>query len=352
MNEINVSNLKKAMERKAKMTKKTALNMCKCFLLEPKPAMFVSGVEKPKFDTSSAMVDKITQIKGDKIYIGTHSVPMKKKLIASGSFGKVFQLTFEYKQKKYCLALKMPRLADEDLTEVEYLNAPESDSNVGVIHMKAIKHDQCTCVIMPMASGDLSKLYELLDSEALDQICHQMLYTLHNLLSKGIYYFDLKARNILFFVTEDNDNTIYIKLADIGSVVPLDEVFPATHTHKDLNQKGFVSIPTFCDIYTVWFVYLYQVCLLYCRLLLGHENAVLPVHDTNKHSLEILKTLCSKTRAHPPCCSKVRRCCQKREKYVSFLEAICDDMRKHTCKVNHRNRVYGFFDMFHQDLQH
>ena len=307
------------------------------FELLPAPEIPVRGLEKPMYLTGPKVVDAISKIEHPYVYVGPKKVLTQTTYISSGSFGRVFERAYILKNVEYRIAEKISTSSSERLTELELLQSTDQTSFDGVIYMKSLNDRS---VLMPRAAGDLSDLYQRLDAPALDQVCQKLLFILNGLLKAKLFYFDLKAKNILYFIHRNNYMTV--ELGDGGGVVPNVGLFSATHTHKDLQIDGYVDVELFSDHYVLWFFYIYQVCLLYCRLLLGQESAVLPVCKSNNDTVKIVQVLCERVKLRAPAC--LRKC-----KYVTFLQAVCQDI-KNRRSVDHKRRVKKFITQLHADL--
>lgn len=277
-----------------------------------------------KFVTGSDVIDKV-KIVDDHHLCYDNSKPLNYhiKYIGKGSYGKVYQCMFHWRDRLFSVAKKSSRLKDRCLDEVWLSRYISLTGRIpGVVPL--VSWPEQNAVGMPMASGDMSDLYMTLSCPAMDQICFNLLLTLFGLMSRGFLYFDLKAKNVLYFCK--TKGRIRIELGDLGSMhmdaPPGPDVsYPATHTHPYLQDDGFVCAEHIENKNNILFIYVYQVCLLYCRLLLG-DAAVLPNYKNNDQSLLLLSSLCSQIKG----LRSRRNLAQLGKKYLVFLEHVISDL--------------------------
>ena len=308
--------------------------MLKFFQLKYEPVISAPGLKPPPFHSSKKLVEKITGLDKNKIRLGHTYYPTKTTYVAEGSYGVVQEHLFTVEGIECKIAEKVSKDGYR-LAELDHLGQVGNKPLEGVITMRSLNN--CS-IIMPLASGDLTDLFGLpLLPEQLDHICHNILLALNNLFMRKFFYFDMKGRNILYFTVDEGK--IMVVFADAGSTVPVGRGFPATHTHLQLQKKGSVSVDFLSDHFSMWYVYIYQLCLLYSRLVLG-PNVELPLAKTNKDTYRIVEHLCKslKNRGHHN---------PRINKYVKFLNHLLRDLAKG--QTDHKKRVETFMADFYKD---
>jgi hypothetical protein len=207
--------------------------------------------------------------------------------LASGTEGTVYRIELTTDDgNKAILAVKVPKPAYiHTFREIEVIQKHQNVLKCpGVIPMKIGLFRiswNLPAVFMPLADGSLRQL-ERLTPEQAENIVNILKNILLCMDKQQMYYFDLKAANIVFNCKDPKNATIY--LADMASIIPdSDGNYLATHP-PPVDAKGswkvgsraiegYVNINKGSgkDSELAQRIYSYQLSLLYIYLITKHE---------------------------------------------------------------------------------
>ena len=211
----------------------------------------------------------------------------KRVKLAAGTEGTVYRLELTTDDgNKAILAVKIPKPAYlHNFREIEVIQKHQNILKCpGVIPMKIGRFQtsrNLPAVFMPLADGSLRQLGRLTPEQA-----KNIVNILKNILlcmdKQQMYYFDLKAANIVFNCKDPKNATIY--LADMASIIPNEDGdYVATHPPPvdakgswkagSRATEGYVNINkgTGKDSELAQKIYSYQLSLLYIYLITKHE---------------------------------------------------------------------------------
>ena len=143
--------------------------------------------------------------------------------IGSGAYGLVLQY-WDVVNDKY-IAVKYNYKAEyiaKDKKVIEHINKNVKECSELVIDSIIYEDDNLSCIIMENAVGTIDKLKPAIQNNKsiLIDILYAIVIAIKCLYDKGLYYIDIKMKNILY---RNTDNGIQIILGDIGGVVTEDE---------------------------------------------------------------------------------------------------------------------------------
>jgi hypothetical protein len=180
--------------------------------------------------------------------------------IAEGVAGNIFKVIIP-SMDSIPFIHKKPKYEWETIEEVTVIEQyPKAFTCNNLISIKACSDGKS--VIMPLALGDLNSVHGLLTEDQLNIIFDIIKEALMCLKEENIYYFDIKAGNIL--IGCGGQSTINIYLADLGSMLPNDDgkyITSLPWIHADsLTDPSRVNVEEYYD---------FQLALLYLSL---HPN--------------------------------------------------------------------------------
>ena len=283
------------------------------------------------YTSNEDVVDNVTQIDSNCVKYKNEEYACTFKVIAQGTFGEVYKVTFRIKNQIFCVALKIALDKNSPLDEhkAKKILGRMNLTKSCITYMKPLGKD----VVMPLANGDLSDLLRKFNQEELDSICRHLFKILYTLFTHRCFYFDLKTKNVLYNVT--GTGTVRLYLGDLGSVVAeSDWGYPTTHAYERLQSSGVVYPLRFESVFDLWFVYIYQICLVYCRLFLGYDESPLPVYKNLAKTKQILTALCNKLGNG-----------RSTKKYKEFLMHAAHDLDS-TSPCLRKHRVIRFLKRF------
>lgn len=189
--------------------------------------------------------------------------------LGEGAFGVVYEYKNKNKKSGNSIALKVGEISD-DLNLVHKLKG--SDCNQGMIPYQSVNSNML--LIMEKFDGDLHKLKKKEAYIHGRSIIYSIANVLKCLVSKGIYYTDLKAGNILF---KREKGKIFAVLGDLGGAY-IDKHGDTTATYPPIDRGdggGFFKNPTEKDL--VW--------------MLGILTLNLLKYNTNNYSYNYISTI-------------------------------------------------------------
>ena len=147
--------------------------------------------------------------------------------ISSGSYGVVLKYSDVSCNFAVKIGLNSQKSKDplkKDIEIINYIKGYGGRSKCPDYYIKShiIEYEQIgkKYIVMPLVEGPISKLYNKLSNENILIMIKTIIAELYCFYKMGLYYFDLKSENILYYIKEGG---IKIVLGDLGSAIKKDD---------------------------------------------------------------------------------------------------------------------------------
>jgi len=221
----------------------------------------------------SSRATGVTMVSVGSIVIGKRSYRLRR-VLACGALGCVGEYVSD---DGYHIAIKNG-VVDDDARAIKEIDGACSKMLVRgrVIQTSSRVHGKHQHIVMQYMDGDLFSLLasgNLPDRRVALEICAAVCRALVCLLSRGLFYLDIKPENVMFMC--DGSRVFSIMLADIGSATKSKKGVICTYRspERDGRSRG-VDDPTRQDI--VWAVGLLYLALLDPMATRKYERTNLP----------------------------------------------------------------------------